>query len=93
LFAQKIPPRQRRVLRAGLGGIVALPVMALGENGNTIDVRLLERAGELPRIKLAANVGNKWRGMKVEMNLALVPAKGVFNVHVILRIRKCFVVA
>jgi len=33
--------------------------MALGENGDAVDVRALEGAGKFPRIELAADTGIK----------------------------------
>jgi hypothetical protein len=44
--------------------------MALGEDGDAVDVRPLHRVRELARIKIHADIADPWAGVKIEMDLA-----------------------
>jgi hypothetical protein len=51
------------------GVVVEVPVVALGEHGHTVDVRGLHRGGELPRVELDADVGDRRACVEVEVHL------------------------
>ena len=69
--AQQIRARQMRVRLADLCRIVRPAVMALGEHGDRVDVRALQRRNKYVRIERRANPRNMLRGVKVEMYLAI----------------------
>ena len=61
---------QMRMHLAHLGRVVAQPVMALREDGDAVDVGVLERLREGLGVEPLADAGNVGMGVEVEMDLA-----------------------
>ena len=59
------------MLLADLGRMIRPAVMALGEDGDGIDVRLGEGSAELVRIEARADARNPLGGVEVEMDLTV----------------------
>ncbi len=58
--------------RAGAGGVIAHAMVTLGEDRHAVHVGPFEGLGEGCRIKIRGDIGDEGRGVKVEMDLALV---------------------
>ena len=69
--AQQVGAREVGMRRAGLGRIVRPAVMALGEDGDRVDMRLLERRHEVVGIERRADAGDMLGGVEVEVDLAV----------------------
>ncbi len=70
-FTEEVGPRQVRMRRAGFGRVIGPAVVALGKNGNAIDMRLLQRRDEICRVKILADIRDMLGRMKIQMNLAI----------------------
>ena len=55
---------------AHLGRVVGQAVMALGKDGDRVDVGLLEGTGEVARVEAGADALDQAGGVEVEMDLA-----------------------
>ena len=72
LFAEQVAPPERGVLAARLRRVVTHAVVALGGEGDAVDVGVGERAGEGVGVELARHVGDERRGVKIQVDLPLV---------------------
>jgi hypothetical protein len=70
-FQQVVTFPEGRVTFRSLGVVVEMAVMAFGEHGDGVDMGAFERAGELARVELGADIGHGGAGMEIEMDLAL----------------------
>ena len=79
LFAEQVAAPERGMLAAGLRRVVAHAVVALGGEGDAVDVGVGQRAGEGVGVELARHVRDERRGVKVQVDLPLVPLKNFFG--------------
>ena len=69
--AQQVGPRQLRMRLADLGRVVRPAVVALGEDGDRVDVRPLQRRDEIVGIERRADRRDVLGGVEVEVDLAI----------------------
>lgn len=69
LLSEEIATGEGGVGGAGLGGVVALTVVALGEKCHAIDARAGKGVGEGVGVEFGGDVGNPRRSVEIEMNL------------------------
>ena len=69
LFEQVALQMGMHILRMGWGIIIDPAMMAAGETGDRIDARLKQGIAEVVGIEVAADAGDLFRGMEIEVDL------------------------
>ena len=77
LFAEQVAPTERGVLASGLRRVIAHAVVALGREGDAVDVGIGQGAGEGVGIELARHIVDVGRGVEIQMDLPLVALKNI----------------
>ena len=77
LFAEQVAPTERGVLASGLRRVITHAVVALGREGDAVDVGIGQGAGEGIGVELARHVGDERGGVEVQMDLPLVALKNI----------------
>ena len=71
LFQQPRPALQSRMPLRPLGFVIEMPVMALGEDGDAVDVGPFHRPRELARVEVDADVADPRAGVEIEVDLTV----------------------